>query len=290
MAYTGRAVNPLWGDTVLAGEAMANMNRIVKLSTAADKTILLATASTDQPCGVMPDGATYASGDDAKVKVLGREKVKLGDTVTRGDRIVAGAAGVGVPCPATGAHGVVGFALQSGVVDDVIEFLCLPHYFNAEAGALASVLEAVDPDLFLSANKNFKGKTGTGEVDLSLMTGTFKTPTGDHTINGQFTLADAINIILNTTTGSKIGTAANQKLALWGATPVIQQVHVADPTACAAMIHTAGTGADGTTPSGAEYNKARADLNALKTAVDDLKTAVDAINAKDAAIGITASA
>lgn len=35
------------------------------------------------------------------------------------------------------------------------------------------------------------------------------------------TLAD-VNIVLGTTTGTKLGTAATQKLGFWGATPVVQ--------------------------------------------------------------------
>lgn len=44
------------------------------------------------------------------------------------------------------------------------------------------------------------------------------------------TMKDATNIILNTTTGSKIGTAATQKLGFWNATPVAQPTAVADAT------------------------------------------------------------
>jgi hypothetical protein len=36
------------------------------------------------------------------------------------------------------------------------------------------------------------------------------------------------DFILDTTTGSMIGTAANQKLGLWGATPVVQESHITD--------------------------------------------------------------
>jgi hypothetical protein len=36
------------------------------------------------------------------------------------------------------------------------------------------------------------------------------------------TMADAGNIVVNATTGTKIGTAASQKLAVYGKTPVIQ--------------------------------------------------------------------
>jgi hypothetical protein len=65
--------------------------------------------------------------------------------------------------------------------------------------------------------------------------------------------------------------------------------HISDPAACAAMTHAVGTGADATTPSGAEYNQARADLDALKTAVDNLNTAIDSILAVQAAWGLTKS-
>lgn len=62
-------------------------------------------------------------------------------------------------------------------------------------------------------------------------------------VNTSLTLADAVNIALNTTTGSKIGTATSQKLAFHNATPVIQR-------AGAAQAAAAATGATNTTPYG----------------------------------------
>ena len=47
---------------------------------------------------------------------------------------------------------------------------------------------------------------------------------------GDITIANAKNIIVNTTTGTKIGTATTQKLGFWNAAPVAQQAHVADPS------------------------------------------------------------
>src|SRR6185369_15813725 len=41
-------------------------------------------------------------------------------------------------------------------------------------------------------------------------------------LSGNLTLADAVNIVLNTTTGTKIGTATTQKLGFFNATPVVQ--------------------------------------------------------------------
>jgi hypothetical protein len=51
------------------------------------------------------------------------------------------------------------------------------------------------------------------------------------------TIADATNIILNTTTGTKIGTATGQKLGFYNATPVIQQATTGTTTG-----FTAGSG------------------------------------------------
>ena len=42
--------------------------------------------------------------------------------------------------------------------------------------------------------------------------------------SGHLTAADALNIIVNATTGTKIATATTQKLGFWNATPVVQQV------------------------------------------------------------------
>jgi len=44
----------------------------------------------------------------------------------------------------------------------------------------------------------------------------------DNYIRGNFNITDARNFIFQTTTGTKIGTATNQKLAFWNATPIVQ--------------------------------------------------------------------
>ncbi len=54
-------------------------------------------------------------------------------------------------------------------------------------------------------------------------TGTFGTGTGVFTHNGAITIADAKDITVNTSTGTKFGTAVGQKMGFWNATPVIQQ-------------------------------------------------------------------
>jgi hypothetical protein len=47
---------------------------------------------------------------------------------------------------------------------------------------------------------------------------------------GSVTLWDAANLAVGTTTGTKIGTATNQKLSVYNATPVVQGAAVADAT------------------------------------------------------------
>ena len=56
------------------------------------------------------------------------------------------------------------------------------------------------------------------------------------TTTNSITLGDGLNLIFNTTTGTKIGTGATQKLAFYGAAPLAQQTGVA---VTAAGIHAA---------------------------------------------------
>ena len=53
---------------------------------------------------------------------------------------------------------------------------------------------------------------------------------------GSFTLADAQDIAIGTTTGTKIGTATTQKLGFYNATPVVQPTAVANATDAATVI------------------------------------------------------
>lgn len=55
------------------------------------------------------------------------------------------------------------------------------------------------------------------------------------------TLADAFNVVANTTTGTKIGTAVGQKLGFWNATPIVQ------PSGAAQAALTDSSGGSGST-------------------------------------------
>ena len=47
------------------------------------------------------------------------------------------------------------------------------------------------------------------------------------------TFGDAVNIVLNTSTGTKIGTATSQKLAFFNATPIVQHSAIENITTSA---------------------------------------------------------
>jgi hypothetical protein len=82
---------------------------------------------------------------------------------------------------------------------------------------------------------------------------------------GDVTIADTKNIILNTTTGTKIGTAADQKLGFYNATPVVQQTGIA----ALKVDYTAGD-----LDTEAEIITA---INTTNTAINALRTALNAL-------------
>jgi len=79
--------------------------------------------------------------------------------------------------------------------------------------------------------------------------------------SGVLTLSDPVNLVLGTTTGTKIGTAIDQKLGFYNATPIIQRAS-ADQAAAPA----GGTGAT----EGAYDTAAHRD--ALITLVNEMRT------------------
>jgi hypothetical protein len=61
---------------------------------------------------------------------------------------------------------------------------------------------------------------------------------GATNLNGTVTIADTINLVFSTGTGTKIGTATNQKIAFWNATPIVQPTTA---VASAAIVGGGGT-------------------------------------------------
>ncbi len=129
------------------------------------------------------------------------------------------------------------------------------------------------------------------------------------TLAGTVTMADAINIVLNATTGTKIGTATNQKLGFYNATPVVQrpaysQTYVtadkthADPTGAvvAGTVEVGGTGAaEGAWDTAAHRHTTITTISEIKTSVNnlvadmaDVKQVVNAIIDDLQALGLVA--
>lgn len=84
------------------------------------------------------------------------------------------------------------------------------------------------------------------------------------TITTSMTMADAANIIANTSTGTKIGTATGQKLAFWNATPIIQP---ASANQAALSLDVDVTGADTVDKAAINTN-----FSAIQTLVNQLRS------------------
>lgn len=108
--------------SLLAQAAVAG-NLIVKPGTA-DFTVVPAAAATDLLLGTA-DSLDKATGEMVDLDLRPIDEVRLGGTVARGQPITSNAAGKGVAAaPAAGANvRIIGFALKSGVAEDVIPYL-----------------------------------------------------------------------------------------------------------------------------------------------------------------------
>ena len=111
--------------------------------------------------------------------------------------------------------------------------------------------------------------TGAAVLDSTL------TVAGATTLNGSLTMGDADDIVVNTGTGTKIGTAVGQKIGFWNVTPVVQPA-AAGQAAAAAQTQDSLTDSTGGTASttlaaitaGAAYDQA--DQTAIKNAIASL--------------------
>ena len=68
---------------------------------------------------------------------------------------------------------------------------------------------------------------------------TIANSTGVVTISTGLTMADAKNIVVNATTGTKIGTATTQKIAFYNSTPIVQPATTGTTTGFTAATGTA---------------------------------------------------
>ena len=198
----------------------------------------------------------------------------------------------------TGATALTGTLTASGVtnVSCTTDASAVGTAALKTAGGLGVAKKAyIGTDLVLVAKGIDMSTAGTGSYDITLKTNmadalsikdstadiivfatTTGTPvvtvtpistfTGIVTINGGITMGDAKNIAVNTTTGTKIGTATSQKLGFFNATPVVQPAAAAQAAAPAG-----GTGAaEGGWDTAGHRDSAIATINAIRTALVNL--------------------
>ena len=96
-------------------------------------------------------------------------------------------------------------------------------------------------------------------------------------------LVDGVNVVVGTSSGTKIGTATTQKIGFWNVTPVVQQVLSAYTTDAESSAY---TGIDNL-QVGTVYATV-ADLNQLRVAYETLRTAHDDLRTKLQTTGILA--
>lgn len=100
--------------------------------------------------------------------------------------------------------------------------------YNMGIVSLGDVGMAVSKKFYLEASASTAGTTylwanGAGKPELyATNVKVWDATTTQFTSDVDFGIADAKNIVLGTTTGTKIGTATSQKIGFWNATPVVQ--------------------------------------------------------------------
>jgi len=90
-----------------------------------DYDVVPAAAVSDLIIGVVAQPGVVSINDRCDVAMAGVAEVELGGTVTRGNEITSDASGRGLAAaPGAGTNNrIVGVALQSGVIGDIIEVL-----------------------------------------------------------------------------------------------------------------------------------------------------------------------
>jgi len=171
--------------------------------------------------------ATVTTGHNAPTGFSGAETVtatKLNNHVNAAtvtnivNADISASAAIALSKLATGALPTAITVASANLVDGTI--------VNADVSASAAIAGTkVAPD-FGSQNIVTTGTLGAGAT----------------TLDGNLTINDTRNIVLATGTGTKIGTAAGQKLAFYNATPVVQPAGANQ----AALTNSTGGTADGT--------------------------------------------
>ena len=150
-------------------------------------------------------------------------------------------------------------------------------------------------DLFLASGAvvNFNN----GDVTITHSLNNIAVAGGTTTLAG-LVMTDATNIVLNATTGTKIGTAITEKLGFYNATPIVQPSAYTQTYATADKTHAAMTSSDmpaggtgaaaGGWDTAANRDIAIADFAELRVDVIDLKQLVNSVIDDLQALGLAA--
>jgi len=120
-----------------------------------------------------------------------------------------------------------------------IEFTTDDFFATITTGAARKAFVLDDGTRLTSGRVPFATTNGrlTDDADFTFATDTLTvTKIAATQFTGNTTWADGINMVFNTTTGTKLGTATTQKIGLWNATPIVQPT-----TAVAAATFVANT-------------------------------------------------
>ena len=137
---------------------------------------------------------------------------------------------------------------------------------------------------FPTLNQDTTGNAATATALVSVTTSNIVQLTDTQELSNKtfagLTMADAGDIALNATTGTKIGTATTQKLGFFNATPVVQQSNIADASltqpVAAGGVANSGTGTLDV-PTKAEFDGLRTDVQNLTTKMNAILTALEAL-------------
>ena len=175
--------------------------------------------------------------------------------------------------------------------------LTLYHHRNSAAGQDDDIISTIyyrgkndngtpaDVDYSAIETKIIDASDGTEDGQINFKVQDAGTLTTQFSIDANLlTLGDAVDIALNTSTGTKIGTATGQKLGFWNVTPVIQ------PSAIANITTTASSGTLPTPDGSVTISDAASPTNAeLLEYCTELESKLESALAALRSVGIIAT-
>ena len=168
---------------------------------------------------------------------IGRQNTATGAGGTQSIGYLNTAAGGGAVAMGAYNTGSGAFATAMGLFNTASQQYALAVGLGASATATNAGILGYAPNSFSTINSTANSLMIAYEGNQTLMTAS------NTTFNQNITFADTRNIVLNATTGTKIGTATSQKLGFHDSAPTIQR-------AGAAQVAVATTAATNTTPFG----------------------------------------